>query len=80
MHAAGKSSTLGVVTLMIATFIYFIPAGIVNAKVLLAILFLFITAPLSALMVNRSAYRNGVPLAKNSVGDELKGMYEQDEE
>jgi multicomponent Na+:H+ antiporter subunit G len=80
MHAAGKSSTLGVVTLMIAAFIYFIPSGIVNVKVLLAILFLFITAPLSALMVNRSAYRNGVPLAKNSVVDELKGMHERAEE
>lgn len=77
MHAAGKSSTLGVVTLMIATFVYFIPSGTINAKVLLAILFLFITAPLSALMVNRSAYRNGVPLAKNSVQDDLKEMYEQ---
>ncbi|MBR3120218.1 monovalent cation/H(+) antiporter subunit G [Oceanobacillus profundus] len=80
MHAAGKSSTLGVVTLMLATFIYFIPTGIINGKVLLAILFLFITAPLSALMVNRSAYYNGVPLAKNSIQDDLRKKFEQDKE
>jgi len=78
MHAAGKSSTLGVICLMLATFLYFIPEGVINAKLLLTILFVFITAPLSALMINRSAYRVGVPLAKNSVEDELKAMYEQE--
>src|SRR5690625_5337582 len=72
MHAAGKSSTLGVVSLMLAAFLYFIPEGIINAKILLAILFIFMTAPLSALMITRSAYRIGVPLEKNSVQDDLK--------
>lgn len=80
MHAAGKSSTLGVIFLMLAVFVYFIPQGIVNGKVLLAILFIFLTAPLSALMVNRSAYRTGVPLAKNSIQDDLKNKYEQEKE
>ena len=75
MHAAGKSSTLGVVSLMLAAFLYFIPEGIINAKILLAILFIFMTAPLSALMITRSAYRIGVPLEKNSVQDDLKKMY-----
>lgn len=78
MHAAGKSGTLGVVFLMLATFIYFIPEGIINAKILLAIIFVFMTAPLSALMINRSAYRTGVPLEKNSVQDDLKEMYNQE--
>lgn len=75
MHAAGKSSTLGVISLMLATFIYFIPEGIVNAKILLAILFVFLTAPLSSLMVTRSAYRIGVPLEKKTIQDDLKKMY-----
>jgi len=78
MHAAGKSSTLGVVSLMLAVVIYFIPEGIINAKILLAILFVFITAPLSSLVVNRSAYRIGVPLEKNNVQDDLKNMYDQE--
>jgi len=76
-HAAGKSSTLGVIALMLAVFIYFIPEGIINGKILLAIVFLFLTAPLSALMINRSAYRTGVPLAKNSVQDDLKKMFDE---
>lgn len=78
MHAAGKSSTLGVVFLMLAVVFYFIPEGIINAKILLAILFVFMTAPLSSLIVNRSAYRIGVPLEKNSVQDDLKEMYDQE--
>ncbi|MHA6252851.1 monovalent cation/H(+) antiporter subunit G [Oceanobacillus sp. CAU 1775] len=75
MHAAGKSSTFGVISLIIAAFIYFIPEGVFNVKLLLAILFVFMTAPLSALMINRSAYRFGVPLEKNTVQDDLKEVY-----
>ena len=75
MHAAGKSSTLGVISLMIATVIYFIPEGVMNAKILLSIFFIFITAPLSSLMVTRSAYRIGVPLEKKTIQDDLKNMY-----
>jgi len=74
MHAAGKSSTLGVIFLMLAVITYFLPEGF-NAKILLVILFVFLTAPLSSLMINRSAYRNGVPLDESSVRDDLKEMY-----
>ena len=56
-HAAGKSSTLGVMSIMFATFIYFAGEGILNHKILLAILFIFITAPVSSLVISRSAYR-----------------------
>src|SRR5690625_103211 len=77
VHAAGKSSTFGVISLMIATFLYFLPEGIINVKILLAIIFVFITAPLSALMISRSSYRIGVPLEKNSVHDDLKEAYDQ---
>ena len=77
VHAGGKSSTFGVIFLMIGAFLYFLPEGIVNVKILLAILFVFITAPLSALVISRSAYRIGVPLEKNSVQDDLKEAYHE---
>ncbi|UUI01464.1 monovalent cation/H(+) antiporter subunit G [Oceanobacillus jeddahense] len=77
-HASGKSATLGVIFIMLAVFIHFISQGEMNAKVLLAILFLFLTAPVASLMVTRSAYRNGVKLDKNSITDDLKEMYEMD--
>lgn len=79
MHAAGKSSTFGVISLIIAVFLYFIPEGIFNVKLLLAILFVFMTAPLSALMINRTAYKLGVPLEKNTVQDDLQKMYKREE-
>ena len=71
-HAAGKGSTLGVMSIMFAVFIYFAGAGIMNAKILLTILFIFITAPISSLVISRSAYRIGVPLSKYSIHDDLK--------
>ena len=78
VHAAGKSSTFGMIFLMIATFIYFIPEGIFNVKILLAILFVFMTAPLGALLINRSAYRSGVSMEKNTVQDDLKEVYKDE--
>lgn len=76
-HAGGKSSTLGVMSIMIATFLYFLTEGTFNAKVLLAIFFIFLTAPLSALFVNRSAYRTNVPLSDKSKQDDLKEYYKK---
>lgn len=74
IHAAGKSSTLGVICLVLATVLYFVPEGLVSARLLLAIVFVFMTAPLSALMISRSAHRTGVPLESNTVCDDLKSQ------
>ncbi|WP_308425589.1 monovalent cation/H(+) antiporter subunit G [Oceanobacillus indicireducens] len=78
VHAAGKSSTFGMIFLMLSTFVYFIPKGIFNIKILLAILFVFMTAPLGALLINRSAYRSGVAMEKNTVQDDLKEVYKDE--
>jgi multicomponent Na+:H+ antiporter subunit G len=43
----------------------------------MAILFLFITAPLGAHMLARAAYFDGVPLWKGTVIDELKDRYDR---
>ncbi|MFC0473578.1 monovalent cation/H(+) antiporter subunit G [Halalkalibacter kiskunsagensis] len=75
-HAATKSATLGVISIMIATFLFFLLVeGIFVGKVLLSILFVFLTAPVAALMVARAAYRTGVPLWEKSGQDDLKKMY-----
>jgi len=67
------------ISLMLAVFVYFLPEDVINIKILLAILFVFMTAPLGALLISRSAYRNGVPLEENSVRDDLKEAYEKEE-
>ncbi|KGA97131.1 cation:proton antiporter [Alkalihalobacillus alcalophilus ATCC 27647 = CGMCC 1.3604] len=73
IHAASKSATLGVMSVMLGTFLYFLLGqGEYVGKILLTILFVFITAPAAGLMMGRSAYNVGVPLWKNSVQDDLK--------
>ncbi|MCT4784178.1 MULTISPECIES: monovalent cation/H(+) antiporter subunit G [Exiguobacterium] len=75
-HSATKSATLGVITVMVGTFLYFLFAeGMFSGKILLTILFVFLTAPLAALMVSRAAYRTGVPLSKLTTQDDLKKKY-----
>ncbi|MED1602561.1 monovalent cation/H(+) antiporter subunit G [Alkalihalophilus marmarensis] len=78
LHAAAKGSTLGVISIMLATFLFFL---LVHdefvGKLLLTILFVFLTAPVAGMMMGRSAYRVGVPLWEKSTQDDLKKMYEK---
>lgn len=72
MHAAGKASTLGVMSIMTGAVIFFlIHHGTFNFKLLVTIIFVFMTAPLAALAINRSAYRTNVAMTKEASIDEL---------
>ncbi|MCD2138629.1 monovalent cation/H(+) antiporter subunit G [Salinicoccus halitifaciens] len=71
-HAGGKSSTLGVMSIMFGAVIFFlVTQGDFNFKLLLTIVFVLMTAPLAALAVNRSAYRTNVKLEEATSIDEL---------
>lgn len=72
LHAASKSSTLGVLSILLGIFLYFwLIEDHFNSSILLAIAFLFITAPISGHVIGRSAYLSGVKLWDKSVGDDL---------
>lgn len=72
-HAATKSSTLSVLTCLLGAFIYFwVHDGFVSVRLILGILFVFVTAPVAGHLICRAAYRSRVPLAKGSGEDELK--------
>lgn len=72
-HAATKSATLGVLGILSGTFLYFLMfEGRVSARLLLGIVFVFITAPVAGHLMGRAAYRTGVPLWDKSVRDDLK--------
>ncbi|MEH6943267.1 monovalent cation/H(+) antiporter subunit G [Bacillus sp. JJ722] len=72
-HAASKAATLGIMSIMLGTFIYFyIEHGHFNSRVLLGILFVFFTAPVSGHLISRAAYNSGVKLWDMSVRDDLK--------
>lgn len=71
-HAGTKSATLGVLSILTGAFIYFwFTHDVINVRVLLGIVFVFLTAPLSGHLIIRSAHRSGVPLAGISVQDDL---------
>lgn len=71
LHAATKSSTLGVAGIMIGAFLFlYVENGIVSGKLLLGIFFVLLTAPVSGHMISRAAYRAGVPLWDESVQDD----------
>lgn len=71
IHAAGKSTTLGLVSIILAATIYFsIHVGL-TLKLLLVIPFLFWTASAGAHMISRAAHRVGPGLAPQTIRDDL---------
>lgn len=72
-HAATKSATLGVLLVLTGAFLYLlIKDGHVSIKLLLGIVFVFITSPVAGHLNGRAAYRSGVPLDQSTVRDDLK--------
>ena len=65
MHASSKAGTLGASLILIAVAITSPGTGVVM-RVVLIILFLFLTAPLSAHLIARAGYRSGVPLSEET--------------
>ncbi|WP_047981423.1 monovalent cation/H(+) antiporter subunit G [Ornithinibacillus contaminans] len=79
LHAATKASTVGVASVLIGAFIYlYAKEGIVSGKLLIGILFILITAPVSAHMIGRAAHNSGIkPLTKNRTDAYEEAMQKQ---
>jgi multicomponent Na+:H+ antiporter subunit G len=72
-HAATKSATLGVICILSGAFVFFwLEEGHISARLLLGLIFVFITAPVAGHLICRAAYRTGVPLWEKSIQDDLK--------
>ncbi|WP_184245003.1 Na+/H+ antiporter subunit G [Gracilibacillus halotolerans] len=77
-HAGSKSSTLGVLSVLVGTLLYFvISEGYFSIRLILGIVFVFLTAPVAAHVICRAAYRSNVPLTETSAEDQLKDYFEQ---
>ncbi|QUW23244.1 Na+/H+ antiporter subunit G [Sporosarcina sp. Marseille-Q4063] len=77
-HAASKSATLGVLSILVGVFFHFwLNEGHFSVKILLGILFLFITAPIGGHLMSRAAYVSGVKPTELTVGDDLAEVVEQ---
>lgn len=78
MHAATKTTTLGVLLVLIGTALHLEPAE--AAKLLLAGGLLFLTAPVGAHLIGRSVHRNvgSAPMQIDSI-DELRQVEDDDD-
>ena len=77
-HAASKSATLGVLSILIGVFFHFwLNEGHFSVKILLGIFFLFITAPIGGHLMSRAAYVSGVKPTELTVGDDLAEVVER---
>lgn len=80
-HAATKSSTLAVLLTLSGAFIYFwLSEHFISVRLLLGIVFVFLTAPVSGHLLVRAAYRSKVKLADISVSDDLYEVLHKDED
>lgn len=71
-HAATKSSTLAVLLSLSGAFLYFLAnEHFISVRLLLGIVFVFLTAPVAGHLIVRAAYRSKVKLADISTEDEL---------
>ena len=77
MQAATKTSTLGAGSMFLGVAVFYGDLGIVSRSILV-IAFMFLTLPVSAHMIARAAYFDGVPLWKGTIVDELSGEYNPD--
>jgi len=70
-----KAATLGIGLLLIAGAIHSNDLAI-TVKILAIILFILLTAPVSAHLIGRTSYLSNIKLWKNSVMDDLKDKYD----
>lgn len=73
MHASTKAGTLGAGLILAAVAVHYGDSA-VALRALATIAFLLITAPVSAHMIGRAAYRTGVPLSEHTAVDELRAV------
>lgn len=71
LHAATKASTLGVAGILIGAFLFmYFDVEIVSGKLILGIIFILLTAPVSGHMIARAAHNTGVKLWDGSIKDD----------
>lgn len=77
-HAATKSSTLAVLLTLVGAFLYFLLTdGTISVRLILGIVFVFITSPTAGHLIIRAAYKSKVKMTETTLVDELKEVYDE---
>lgn len=77
MSASTKAATLGVGLILAGTGLY-LGTWVAIGRSLLIFLFILATIPVSAHLIGRAAYSDGVPLWEGTQFDQLRGHYDAD--
>ncbi len=72
-----KAATLGSGFSLVAAAMYFNTIS-VNTRVIVIVLFIILTAPVSGHLISRAAYRSGNKLWKGTKMDDLEGKYDDE--
>ena len=79
LQAVSKASTLGAACCLAAVAFYFWQIEI-TVRAILVIFFLFLTSPIAAHVISRSAYRSKVPLWEHTSPDEFRDSVDNEDE
>lgn len=78
-HAATKTTTLAVLITLVGAFVYFwFGESFISVRLILGIVFVFLTAPVSGHLILRASYRANVKMADSTVEDELHDYLHQE--
>ncbi|MEO1199718.1 MAG: monovalent cation/H(+) antiporter subunit G [Pseudomonadota bacterium] len=75
MHAATKAGALGAGMIMLANGVHSLELEVL-LRVVIAVIFIFLTAPIAAHLLGRASYLTGVPLWSGTVRNDLAGKYD----
>lgn len=74
-HAATKTTTLAVLITLTGTFIFILfNESYMSVRIILGIVFVFLTAPVSGHLILRAAYRAQIKMSPTTAHDELKDV------
>lgn len=75
MHAATKAASFGIGMMLLAFTLHYF-SWFTAVQAIFIILFIFVTAPIGAHMLGRAAYLLKIRLCRETMADEMKGLYD----
>ena len=77
-HAATKTTTLAVLLSLFGAFLYlWFSESFISVRLILGIIFVFLTAPVSGHLILRASYRANVKMSDTTIEDELKDVLQE---
>ncbi len=80
-HAATKTTTVAVLITLVGAFLYlWLSESFISIRLILGVVFVFLTAPVSGHLILRASYRANVKMADTTIEDELNDVLQTNKE